>query len=172
MKSEQANKTAPLFQYLVLGLILIVSWLLQSAPGNLLAIASVRPVLLVVFAVCIGAIYGELTGGVFGLIAGMLMDLYTVPSLAFHAAVLTAVGIVCGLAVRHLLMNRFFSVLVLCLVMSFCYFTLYWLLFKVLMGGGGWTYFCRFSLPGTVYTALTGLIYAPLIWWIRRCFQR
>ncbi len=169
MKDEQGKRTRPYLQYSLLGLFLVMLWSLQSAPDSLFTLSLLRPVPVVVFVVTVGIVYGEMVGGAFGLFAGMLMDLYTTPSVAFHAVLLTALGIFCGLAVKHWLMNNLLTMVVLWFVGSLIYFVLYWLLFKVILGDDGWLYLYRFALPGGLYTGAWGVVVAPIVAWIRRC---
>lgn len=168
MKDEQFGRSRPYLQYLLLGLLLILLWAFQSAPANLFDIALVRPMPCVVLVICIGIVYGEMAGGAFGLFAGLLMDLYTTPSVAFHVVLLTVLGVLCGLAVKHWLMNNLLSAVVLWLVGSVLYFVMYWLLFKVILGNDGWIYLYRYALPGGIYTGAWGVILAPLVVWIHR----
>ena len=168
MKDEQFGRSRPYLQYLLLGLLLVLLWAFQSAPANLCDIAMFRPMPAVVLLICIGIVYGEMAGGAFGLFAGLLMDLYATPSTAFHVVVLTALGILCGLAVKHWLMNNLLSAVVLWLVGSVLYFVLYWLLFKVILGDDGWFYLYRYALHDGVYTAVFGTILMPLVVGVRR----
>ncbi|MBR6549461.1 MAG: rod shape-determining protein MreD [Clostridia bacterium] len=155
-------------QFFLLGLLLVMLWSLQIAPANLFEIGSVRPVPTVVLTICVGILYGETAGGVFGLFAGLLMDTYTTPTVAFHVVLLTALGIFCGLAVKHLFMNNRFSWTVLWFVGSLLYFIFYWLLFKVILGNDGFSYLLYYSLPGALYTGAWGIVLHPLVWSIRR----
>ena len=163
------KRTKQYAQYILLALLLLLFWGVQSAPQTLLSFGAVRPVLLAAMVAVVGVVYGEMTGGIFGFFSGVLMDAYTTPSVGFHVVVLTALGMACGLMVKHLFMNNTLSALVTVLAASLVYFTLYWLLFKVILGGnGGMGYFFRFSLPATGYTAVCGWILLPLIRLIRR----
>lgn len=168
MRDDRTKQIQPYMQYIMLILMLLFSWMLQSAPISFLTIYGIRPVLTIVFVAAVGVMYGEGTGGVFGLAAGLLMDIYTAPALSFHVVVLTALGIGCGLIVKHFLMYNFLSAVILCFISCLCYFFLYWLVFKVILGSGGVLYLYRFSLPAAFYTGLFGFLYCPVVRWIRK----
>ncbi len=154
--SNNALKQKPFGEYGVLLILLLAAWGLQSAPSNFLSVFALRPVLVLGLTACVGMIYGELIGGVFGFGAGLLMEIDAAPSVGFHLLVLTALGILCGLAVRHLLMNNIPASFTLLLSVCVLYFTLYWLLYKVILGADGFYYWIRFSLPSAAFTALWG----------------
>ncbi len=168
MRDEQVKRTRPFLQYALLVLLLVMTWAMESAPESWFILASVRPVPVVVLVISVGILYGEMVGGTFGLLAGMLLDLYSTPSVAFHVVVLTALGICCGLAVKHWLMNHLLSAIVLWFAGSLVYFILYWLLFKVILGNDSWYYLYRFALPGGLYTGAWGILLAPIVAWIRK----
>lgn len=169
MNNESMRSEKRVTPFILLGVLVLLCWLLQSAPGGFLPLFHVSPVLLPILVAAIGMAYGETVGALYGLAAGVLMDLYTIPSLGFHAVLLTAVGIVCGLAVKHFLMQHLAAALVLAGTVAVAYFVLYWLVFKVIAGGGGALYYLvRFSLPAAVYSGLWGLVFCPLTRWIRR----
>jgi len=166
---DRDNRSShPRLQFVLLGLLLLVIWSFQIAPTNLFAIGLVRPVPTVILTVCVGIIYGETVGGVFGLFAGLLMDVYTTPSVAFHVVLMTALGIFCGLVVKHLFMNNRLSWVVLWFASAMVYFLLYWLMFKVILGNDGWLYLTRYALPSALYTGVWGIVLHPLVWSIRR----
>ena len=169
MNNRDLPKLKPWLHYSLLAVLLLTAWSVQSAPDGILTVWGISPVLLVSLIACIGMIYGEMIGGVFGLAAGLLMDVYTTPCVGFHIVVLTAVGIGCGLIIRHLFMNNLLASFTLILGVCLVYFVLYWLLFKVILGGGGgWVYLYRFSLSGTVYSAVFGGLFYPLLKWLHR----
>ncbi len=168
MKNERLTRAMWVWHALALGALLLLAFLVQSAPGTLLQIGGVRPVLLTGLCIAVGAVYGPFCGGVFGLVAGLLADSVTAPSLAFHAVFYAALGIACALAVQHLLVPGFFAFLVLSVLGSLLYATGYFLLYKLAMRGGGWYYYLHFSLPGAGYTAAASLLICLLIRLLRR----
>ncbi len=169
MSKKADRKGGLVLQYVLLGVLALFCWLLQSAPGGFAVIAGCSPVLLPVLTAAVGVYYEERTGAVFGLLCGILMDIYTVPSVGFHAVLLTAVGVACGFAVKHFFTHSLWAALVLCLGAALTYFVLYWLLFKCILGGGGaWYYLVRFSLPAALYSGAFGLVFCPLVRWLHR----
>lgn len=154
--NNNSLKRKSLWEYGVLLILLLAAWGLQSAPSNFLSVFALRPVLVLGLVACVGMIYGELMGGVFGFCGGLLMEIDAAPSVGFHLLLLTALGILCGLAVRHLLMNNIPASFTLLLTVCILYFTLYWLLYKVILGADGLYYWIRFSLPSAALTTLWG----------------
>ena len=156
-------------QYILLAILLLVFWLLQSLPGEAFCIGGIRPLALPMLVVAVAIEYGYAAGGVMGLAAGILMDLYTVPAVGFNTVMLVATGIGCGLLVRYFFMRNLPSTAVVCLAASFQYYLFYFLVCKVLPGmTDAFSYFLRFSLPGTVLTALLGWIICLAVYGIRK----
>ena len=60
-------------KYALYVLLMVILYVLQTDP-NLFAIAGVKPVLVLPFAVCIAMFDSQLAGGLFGLLAGILCD--------------------------------------------------------------------------------------------------
>ena len=169
MNQPSHEKIKPWMHFLLLSFLLLIAWSVQSVPHPVLAIAGVNPVLLLSLVVSIGVVYGELIGGICGLCAGVLMEIYASPSVGFHIVLLTGAGIAGGLLIRHVFMNTRFATFVLTLLICFIYFFVDWLLYEVILGGnGGLLYFFRFSLPAAGYTALFGFICCPLLKWLYR----
>lgn len=167
-KNTDAPRYPSYLHYVILGVILLVLFLWQSAPGQGLTLFGVRPLPAVMLVALIGIVYGEFAGGLFGLIAGLLMDMYTTPSVCFNVVLLTALGMICGLAIQHLLIPNFYAHLVLTLGCCFVYYLFYFIVIQWLLGEGTWYYFFRFSLPATVYTWAVGMILYPFLRWLRR----
>ncbi len=157
--------------YGLLSVLLLFSVTLQSAAGGGLSFFGMPGLPAVAFVIGIGMNYGPFVGGVFGLCAGLLLDVYTTPSVGFHVVVMTLLGIGCGLAVNHLLMHNRYARFVLCVCSALTYCSAYCILFKWIMGGHDFSYFYRFSLPTAGVCALVSAVYSLFFKWFRRQLQ-
>ncbi|MBO4331206.1 MAG: hypothetical protein J5827_03940 [Oscillospiraceae bacterium] len=97
-----------------LGLLLIL-FFLQSAVFSRLRIAGACPLPLPLFAVCTGLFFGGLSGGCWGLAAGVLCDCSLGGSGLSFTLYLTALGFFCGFLGEFILSRGFPSFLTLSL---------------------------------------------------------
>lgn len=165
MNNGEKTKLQVYFHYSVLVILLLFSVTLQSASVGGLALFGFSTLPAVAYVIGIGMNYGAAIGGVLGLFTGLLLDIYTVPSVGFHLFMMPLLGIGCGLAVNHLLMHNFYARIVLCLCGSFLYCTGYFVVLKWIIGGHDFSYFYRFSLPTVGVCTLMSVIYAVVLRW-------
>ena len=72
-------------RYTILGLLVLLVYLFQVTPHLIPSIAGVLPAPLVPLAVVIAMREYEVTGAVFGLVCGLLMDATSTSTMGFHA---------------------------------------------------------------------------------------
>ncbi len=133
--------------YGLLSIIMLFSVTLQSAANGGVSLFGVSLLPAVAVIVAIGINYGPFTGGIYGLVAGLFLDVYTVPSVGFHLVIMTVLGIGCGLSVNHLLMNNRYARFFLCFCGATLYCIAYFVVMKWIVGGNTITYLYQFSLP-------------------------
>ena len=168
MNNTEKTTWQSIFHYTILSIIMLFSVTLQSAAGGGITLFGFSLLPAVAFVVGVSVNYGPLTGGIFGLVVGLLLDAYTVPSEGFHLVIMPFLGIACALAANHLLLSNRYARFVLCFVSSLLYTTAYFVLLQWMLGGHDFSYFFRFTLPGTLVCTLTCLLYGVGLRWFRR----
>ena len=136
---------------------------LQYATNGGLRIFGVSALPAVAMIVAIGMNYGPFVGGVYGLFSGLLMDVYTIPSVGFHLVMMPFLGIACGLAANHLLMNNRYARFFLCLCSAIVYCFFYFVVIQWIAGGNSFAYYVDFSLPMTGACAVTAGVLCFLV---------
>ncbi len=154
--------------YGILSLLMLFSVALQSAAGGGISLFGFSFLPGIAFVVGVSMNYGPLTGGVFGLLVGLLLDAYTAPSIGFHTLMIPFLGIACGLAVNHLLLSNGYAHFLLCFVSALLYCTSYFVVVQWILGGHNFSYFYRFTLPGAGVCTLTCLVYGAVLRLFRR----
>ena len=134
-------------------LMLILIFLLQSAPYLMPRIGGVYPLLLIPAVVCIGMFERELVGGCLGLLAGVFWDITSLQTAGFHAILLLVIGCACGLMVIHLMRNSLLSAILLTFFSLLFYELCNWFFFSVMAGREMLGYqFVHFALPRLAYS--------------------
>ncbi len=95
------------------GLMLAMLAVWQAAPHGFPAIAGVRPIPLVAATVAVAMFEGPLAGGITGMAAGLLWDIYSARLFGFRALLLLIAGCAVGLLIKQLLRNNLLSALLL-----------------------------------------------------------
>ncbi len=139
--------------YIVIAVLGILLYLLDSTGIFTLAIGTAHPLLLLALLVAVAMNAREWAGLVFGALFGILLDITTANSYCFNLITLAIIGCICGLICSYFINNNIYSALVLSLLTSVAYFTLKWLLFTV-PNRGSFSYFINHSLISAAYTAL------------------
>lgn len=152
-------------------LVLLAVW--QAAPNGFPTVAGVRPFPLLAVAVCVAMFEGPVKGGVIGMSAGLLWDLYADRLFGFRGLLLLAIGCAVGLLVQQLLRNNLLSALLLSAGTCLAFTVLDWFFVYVLFRQPEALYILfRRLLPSAVYTwALTPLLYGLSLLaarWLRR----
>ena len=158
--------------YTALGLITIALFVIQSIP-LLPRIAAVCAMPLLPLVFCIGVFNNEAVGFVFGLLAGLLMDITSSASDGFNALVLTVFGLGVALLTEYLFNDRLVTTCLLSFIFTAGYYLLYWLFFVVGRGyEGAGVYLVRFTLPAVIYTWVFTVPFYYLARYIRKVSLR
>lgn len=167
MNNMEKNKWYTFGHYCLLGLFMFLSVTMQTLANGGISVKGVSLLPAVAFVIGLGINYGPLLGGVFGLVTGLLLDGFTVPSVGFQVGILTILGIGCGLAAKHLFMHNRYARSFLCLCGSFVYSTAYFVVIKWICAGYDFSYFVKFSVPMIVAGGITGMVYTAALKWFR-----
>ncbi len=128
-----------------------------------LNIGNAAPQLLVSAVVAVAFFYGEWTGFIVGMVAGVFADAVAAGTVCFNMITLMLIGLTVGLLINRYLNKNIFSAIILCASASLIYFFAHWLVFFVFNSfQGAWQYFLCYSLPSAVYsTVFIFLTYLP-----------
>ena len=128
-------------------------YLWQNSINAFPEIAGLRALPLIPFIVCITVFNPETAGIIYGVVAGLVMDISWSRTSGFNALTLFVICAVLGLLIRFLFTRSLASVLMLSGIICLVYFLIYWLCFCVFAGLKE-TAYCLFSiyLPMAVYT--------------------
>lgn len=149
-------------KYLIYTLLLLVSYVLQTTPG-LLVILGNKPMLVLGAVVCIAFKEGELRGGVFGAVGGMLCDTSAFTYYGFYTMTFLVIGTAVGLLAMVLVRDRMLNAAMLTLAGVFLvklmeYFFVY--------GMWGWDSGGLIFLTKTLPTVVYSVVFTPLWYWM------
>ncbi len=128
-----------------------------------LTIGNAAPQLLISAVVAVAIFYGEWTGFVVGMVAGIFADAVAANTVCFNMIAFMLIGITVGLLINRYFNQNIFSAIILCAAANFIYFFAHWLIFFAFNSfQGAWQYFLCYSLPSAVYsTVFILLTYLP-----------
>lgn len=153
------QKTFRLFilKNVIYTVLVLVGYILQETP-RLLAIGNVRPVLVISVIAAIAMVEGELTGGLFGLLGGVLCDTAAFHIFGVAPIFFLVLGCACGLLVIYLIQPNAKTAFLLCGGFALIYGVIAHYLIYGLWGYAGANRLLLVkTLPGAVYTALFGI---------------
>ncbi|MBE6806507.1 MAG: rod shape-determining protein MreD [Ruminococcaceae bacterium] len=137
--------------------------LMQNAPHCFPPILNARPTPLVLFVVCVAMFEGPRIGAAFGVISGVLWDLYSVRVFGFTALQLLLISVVVALLIQWLLRTNFWSGMLLCLCGVLVQMLVEWFFRYVLyMHEEMLSVLVYVYLPNALYTVLL----SPLMYWL------
>lgn len=136
------------------GLILLTA-VLQNTPGLFPEIAGVPAMLLIPAVVCTGMYERDIPGLFYGLLAGVVWDIYAAGPPGLNALMLMTFGLVCGALIGTVMRNNLVTALLLTASAMFIYNTIYWFFAYVVKSyDGALRAYLTFYLPSVVYTVL------------------
>ncbi len=137
----------------LLGIIAALLYFWQNSINAFPEIAGLRALPLIPFIICVTIFNPETAGMVYGLVAGLVMDISWSRTSGFNALSLFVMCAVCGLLIGFLFNRTIASTLLLSGIICLLYFLIYWLCFCVFAGIGDLAY-CLFAryLPMALYT--------------------
>lgn len=106
------NNKPKYIRWVIFGLLLVASVLLQNSVGGLSEVFSTRVFLCIPFLVAISMFEREVPAAIFGVLAGALWDVSSGVD-GFNTIVLMALSAVCSLLISHLMRNNLVTALVL-----------------------------------------------------------
>lgn len=156
----------------LLGFICILLYLWESSVFAFPTISSVRALPLMSFVICISIYNPETPATVYGLIAGVAMDIGRIHASGFNAIFMLIACVACGLFIRLLLNRTLLCALVLSFFVCFIYFFTYWLFFCRPDAAADSGYcLIRYYLPMAVYTWVFTLPFYLIVGAMTRKFR-
>lgn len=155
---------------IVINLILIfLAFVVQTCVFPLMPFLAVYPNLLLILIFSFGFIRGSSSGMLYGLIAGLLMDLSSGGALGFYTLFYIWMGYINGICTKYYYEDYITLPLVLCALNEFAY-NFYLYVFGFLVRGRlnfGY-YLVNMIIPETVFTVVTTLVVYRLFLYISR----
>lgn len=144
---------------------MIILYVIQFSPDAFPKVYGVVPNFLLLFAVSVAVLEGEIYGVFVGAFAGFLMDNAGNKAFGFNALVVALICYGCGLLVVYLMRNT----LLTSVILGFCSLTVLgiirWFFFYVIWGYPDlWTELVRVALPTILYS----IVFMPVIFLLNR----
>jgi len=142
---------------LIYTLVMIFAYVLQETPGAF-SIGEVRPNLVIAVVVAIAMTEGEFSGGLYGLLGGILCD-----TAAFHifgaaSIIFATLGCGCGLVITYLVRSNWRTAFLMNILFAFVYgISSHYLIYGMWGYQGATMLFITKTLPSVVYTAAFGI---------------
>lgn len=161
-----AEKKRLIIRRIIFALLLIFAAVIQNTPGLLPEPFGLRQLGVTAIVVCIAMFERETAGMLFGLLAGVVLDV-TGGTQGINAIILTIFGLLCGLLVNNIFRNNIFTSLIFSTVALLVHAFVYWIATAAGTAGAG-RLLLTFCLPSVIYTA----IFTPMWFLIIRAIQR
>lgn len=140
--------------YFIFGLAIII---LQSSGIMTLNISTASALLILPATVFAGVFFKEFSGAIFGLVSGVIIDVYS-STYCYNAVALTICGFLSGILVSRLFNNNLISAIVLDFSASFAYFFFKWLVLYAFVDDAAVYILLRYTIPSAIYTAAVGVL--------------
>jgi len=154
MRLGAQTKKAFLRRGIFIGMILLAA-VLQNTPGLFPEIFGVPAMLLIPAVVCTGMYERDIPGLFYGLLAGVVWDIYSAGPPGLNAVMLMTFGFVSGALIGTVMRNNLVTALLLTASAGVAYNTVYWFFAFVLKSyDGAMQAYLTFYLPSVLYTVL------------------
>ena len=146
--------------------LIVVAVLLQNSRGAFPEIFGARAFVVLPLCVAIAMHEREIAAAVFGVVAGVMLDICTAND-GFNSIVLLLLCVVCSLLISHFMQNNMVTSFVLAAGAISVYNILYVIVNLVLAGGDSPVrQLLLFYLPSAVYTMIFVPIYYFIVRWV------
>ena len=149
---------------IIVAILILISFLLESAVFNHFALAGIVPKLTIILTSSFGFMRGEKEGMVIGFCCGLLNDVFFSDVLGFYALILTYIGYINGKFSRIFYPEDIKLPIALIVVSDLSYGVLCYILLFLLRGRFDFLYyFTRVILPEALYTIVVTVFLYPII---------
>lgn len=140
-------------------LLMILAFTVQNCLFPLIPFLSAAPNLMLILTFSLGFIHGQEAGMFYGLLAGILLDLFYSGPFGFYTLLFVNLGYFNGLLTKHYYEDYITMPLILCIVNELIY-NAYIYVFRFLMRSrlDFLHYFSKIIIPETIFTVVTTLL--------------
>ncbi len=162
-----------MIRVIVLGILIIIAFLLQTSVFNLIPLAGVVPNLLLVLTMSFGLMRGRKEGLLVGFFCGILVDLYCGFAIGPYALIYMYFGYMNGLFHRFYYVENVLLPLIMIAANDFLYGSLVYVIFFLMRNRLDYTFYLKNVIaPEMIYTMLVTLIVYRLLMHINRGLKR
>lgn len=154
----------------LLGALVLLTFFLWNTDGIIPKPWGITSMLMVPLVICIGMFQRETAGMVYGLFAGVLIDMFSSQTVCFHSIMLMAAGYFSGVLITRLMRNNLKTCLLLNLVFLFVYNSLFYFInyFSLTQSNTTYVYFDVY-IASVFYT----MVFVPFIYMtVRAIFKK
>lgn len=158
---------------IVLGILILISFLLQTSVFNLIPLAGVVPNLLLMLTMSFGLMRGRKEGLLVGFFCGILVDLYCGFAIGPYALIYMYFGYMNGLFHRFYYVENVLLPLVMIAANDFLYGSLVYIIFFLMRNRLDYGFYLKnIILPEMIYTMLITLVIYRMLMHINRGLKR
>lgn len=160
-----------ILRYGSFGLIILVTWLLQNTASTWLAPSNLTLYLIVSIVVAIAMVEDPFPASLFGLFAGLLLDLFVPGPLGYSSLMLLLLALGTSLCVERFMRSTILTNILFNAVAITLYLFFYWFFLFALKGTvGSAAALFTIYLPRGILTLLLSPLFYILIRKVRKCF--
>lgn len=161
---EELKKNDSIKRRLVLTVMLLVTFLLQTTGGFFPAPLGIHACLLVPATVCIAMFEREFSGLFFGLAAGMALETVSPDSVCFYSVIFTLIGFGSGMLITYLMRNNLVTATIFTFVFTLILNSLYCLFFYTFDGIAiTFAFYLKYYFVSAFYTTVFTPIFYLLV---------
>lgn len=167
---EELKKNDSAKRRIILAVMLLVTFLLQTTGGFFPAPFGIHACLLVPATVCIAMFEREFSGLFFGLAAGMALETVSPDSVCFYSVIFTLIGFCSGILITYLMRNNLVTALIFTFSFTLILNSLYCLFFYLFDGVNiSFLFYLKYYFVSAIYTSVFTPIFYLLV---RLVFKR
>lgn len=161
---EELKKSSNIKRRIILAVMLVVTFILQTTSGFFPSPFGIHACLLVPAAVCIAMFEREFSGMFFGLAAGMMLETVSPDSVCFYSVMFTLIGFISGILITYLMRNNLVTALIFTFVFSLLLNSLYCVFFYAFDGIGiSFAFYLKYYFVSSIYTTIFTPIFYLLV---------
>lgn len=158
-----------MIRILVLGILIFISFLLQTSVFNLIPLAGVVPNLLLVLTMSFGLMRGRKEGLLVGFFGGLLVDIFCGFAIGPYALIYMYFGYMNGLFHRFYYVENVLLPLIIIAANEFLYGSLVYIIFFLMRNRLDYSFYLQnVIVPEMIYTMLVTLVIYRLLMHINR----
>lgn len=156
---------------IILGLLIIVTFLLQTTVFQSLSLANIAPNLLLILTVSFGFMRGKKEGLVIGFICGLCIDLFYSDYVGVHALIYMFIGFLNGLLCK-VYYDEDIKVPMVLIAVSDLFYGLFMFVSTIFMHGNLKisSYLVHVMFPEMLYTIVAAIVFYRLLYMLNRKF--